>query len=107
MTATKTFQQRAENSCAPLRTPACGLPRAKGWRIKRRKEKKNQNGEREREGGGKGGREGERKRYGERKMERGRRRVLFRIPMATKQVRSVAGTVNRQKIYWSSPRAYR
>lgn len=34
-------------------------------------------------------------------------RILFRIPTATKQVRSLTGTVNRQKIYWSSPRAYR
>lgn len=94
VTATKTFQQRAENSCAPLRTPACGVPSAKGWWIKRQEEKKITERDRERE------REEERE-------KRRRKGILFRIPTATKQVRSLAGTVNRQKIYWSSPRAYR
>ena len=51
VTATKTSQQRAENSCAPLRTPACGLPPVKGWQIKRRKgKKKHKNGKREKGG---------------------------------------------------------
>jgi len=52
VTATKTSQQRAENSCAPLRTPACGPPSAKGWRIKRREEKNKT--EREKETGRRG-----------------------------------------------------
>lgn len=37
-----------------------------------------------------------------REREKEDRRILFRIPTTTKQVRSLAGTVNRQKIYWSS-----
>lgn len=91
MIETKTSQQRAENSCVPLRTPpACSkvLSLAKGWRAKRKEKKRREREKRE-------------------KQQREKRRILFRIPTATKQVRSFAGrrgTVNRQKIYWSSPR---
>lgn len=91
MIETKTSQQRAENSCVPLRTPpACSkvLSLAKGWRAKR-KEKNAESAKREKNN---------REKSGAFYFEFLRPLNKFALS------RGGEGTVNRQKIYWSSPR---
>lgn len=99
-TGTKTFQQRAENSCAPLRTPARILPCKRLTNKTGRKkciERKREKG-REKEGGREEERDRMRKRAWERKKT-GAFYFEFRRPL---NKFALTGTVNRQKIYWSS-----